>query len=95
MRNKGKGQQFDRLWNEANTLIERSLDSVDNALLDDISDLIDKVSKKIPTSDYEIKDKDNLIEQLSLAFQRVIKNQYDEYLRNNYVSFKKVRFERL
>ena len=94
MRSKGKGQQFDRLWGNANDLIEQSLSSIDNALLDKICDLKGKVEARTPISDYEIKDKHNLLEQLSLAYQRVLKNQYNDYLDKNYVSFKKARFER-
>lgn len=69
MRSKGKGQQFDRLWGKLNNLshdywfIGRDIDS-------DLKDLKSKVEMKIPKSDYEVKDKNNLLEQISMLALR-------------------------
>jgi len=87
MRTQGKGQQFDKLWAKANELIDESLVSAENSTLDKICELKAQVEAKQPKSDYEVKDKANLIDLLSKAFIRVLNNQYDDYVKENYKSF--------
>lgn len=90
-RKKGKGQQFDRLWDKANTIIEESFTSIDNKTLDKICELKSEVEKRTPTSDYEVKDKANLLDQLNRAYIKVLENQHDEWQQRNIITFVGVR----
>lgn len=75
-RRRGKGQRFDKWWQKNNELyhiywyIGRDIDS-------EINKTIDEVEKITPYSDYEIKDKENLLEQLTLLkkLQREVKKR--------------------
>ena len=65
MRGKGKGQRFDKYWRRNNELYDiywyvgRDIDS-------EINEVIEAVKKIEPYSDYEVKDKDNLLDQLTM-----------------------------
>lgn len=75
MRGKGKGQQFDRLWVEFNDLFELSMKAYTK---DDcgkaqgkLCNLKDRVEKKQPISDYEIKDKNNLLSMINKTLKNL------------------------
>jgi len=53
MRAKDKGQRFDHSWKELNALIEKQEGNA--------AELLKKVVAIVPKSDYELKDKANLI----------------------------------
>ena len=65
MRGKGKGHRFDKYWRKNNDLYDiywyvgRDIDS-------EINEVIEAVKKIEPYSDYEVKDKENLLDQLTM-----------------------------
>lgn len=65
MRSKGKGHRFDKYWRKNNDLYDiywyvgRDIDS-------EINEVIEAVKKIEPYSDYEVKDKENLLDQLTM-----------------------------
>lgn len=58
MRKKHRGQPLDHLFRKLNTLFS------DETTLQELNDLHDKASSFTPRSDYEIKDKNNLLQQI-------------------------------
>ncbi len=57
MRKKHRGQPLDHLYRKLNTFN-------DDTTLQEFNDLYDKASSFTPRSDYEIKDKNNLLQQI-------------------------------
>lgn len=58
MRKKHTGQPLDYLFKKLNALFS------DGTTLQEVNDLHDKASSFTPRSDYEIKDKNNLLQQI-------------------------------
>ena len=58
MRRKHTGQPLDYLFRKLNTLFS------DKTTLEELNDLHDKASSFTPRSDYEVKDKNNLLQQI-------------------------------
>ena len=58
MRKKHRGQPLDHLYRKLNTLFS------DKTTLQELNDLHDKASSFTPRSDYEVKDKNNLLQQI-------------------------------
>lgn len=75
MRGKGKGQQFDRLWLEFNDLFELSMKAYTKNDCGEaqgkLCNLKDRVEKKQPISDYEIKDKNNLLSMINKTLKNL------------------------
>ena len=58
MRKKHTGQPLDHLFRKLNALFS------DETTLQELNDLHDKASSFTPRSDYEVKDKNNLLQQI-------------------------------
>ena len=59
MRKKHTGQPLDHLFRKLNALFS------DETTLQELNDLHDKASSFTPRSDYEVKDKNNLLQQIN------------------------------
>lgn len=63
MRTQGHGQQFDKMWSYFNTLHELSYYGYDKRA--ELEELKNKVLEKKPQTDYEVKDKTNLLDSIT------------------------------
>ncbi len=78
MRGRGRGQRFDKWWQKNNELYNTYW-YVGRDIENDIDEVVKEVEKIEPYSDYEVKDKANLLEQLSML--RLRNKQLQEELK--------------
>lgn len=74
MRTKGKGQRIDHLWRALNNLFDIYWHG-SREILADINALQEKARKVEPWTDYETKDRANLLDQIELLKIREIQKE--------------------